>query len=29
MILDEDDGVIPGFDTTRIHAIAAVDAALG
>lgn len=28
MILDEDDGVIPGFDTTRIHAIAAVDAAL-
>ncbi|MFZ0012843.1 MAG: aspartate/glutamate racemase family protein [Acidimicrobiia bacterium] len=29
MILDEDDGVVPGFDTTRIHAIAAVDAALG
>lgn len=29
LILDEDDGVIPGFDTTRIHAIAAVDAALG
>jgi aspartate racemase len=29
MILDEDDGVIPGFDTTRIHAMAAVDAALG
>jgi aspartate racemase len=28
MILDEDDGVVPGFDTTRIHAIAAVDAAL-
>jgi aspartate racemase len=28
MILDEDDGVIPGFDTTRIHAIAAVDAAM-
>jgi aspartate racemase len=28
MILDEDDGVIPGFDTTRIHASAAVDAAL-
>lgn len=28
LILDEDDGVIPGFDTTRIHAIAAVDAAL-
>ena len=28
MILDEDDGVIPGFDTTRIHAVAAVDAAL-
>jgi aspartate racemase len=28
MILDEDDGVIPGFDTTRIHAIAVVDAAL-
>lgn len=29
LILDEDDGVIPGFDTTRIHAIAAVDAAMG
>lgn len=29
LILDEDDGVIPGFDTTRIHAVAAVDAALG
>ena len=29
LILDEDDGVVPGFDTTRIHAIAAVDAALG
>jgi len=28
LILDEDDGVVPGFDTTRIHAIAAVDAAL-
>ena len=28
MILDEDDGVIPGFDTTRIHAVAAVEAAL-
>jgi len=28
LILDEDDGVIPGFDTTRIHAIAAVDAAM-
>jgi len=28
MILDEDDAVIPGFDTTRIHAVAAVDAAL-
>lgn len=28
LILDEDDAVIPGFDTTRIHAIAAVDAAL-
>lgn len=28
MILDEDDAVIPGFDTTRIHAIAAVDASL-
>ena len=28
MILDEDDAVVPGFDTTRIHAIAAVDAAL-
>ncbi|MGH3650288.1 MAG: aspartate/glutamate racemase family protein [Acidimicrobiia bacterium] len=28
LLLDEDDGVIPGFDTTRIHAIAAVDAAL-
>lgn len=28
LILDEDDGVIPGFDTTRIHALAAVDAAL-
>ena len=28
MILDEDDGLVPGFDTTRIHAIAAVDAAL-
>jgi aspartate racemase len=28
LILDEDDGVIPGFDTTRIHAIAAVTAAL-
>jgi aspartate racemase len=28
LILDEDDGVIPGFDTTRIHAVAAVDAAL-
>lgn len=28
LILDEDDGVIPGFDTTRINAIAAVDAAL-
>lgn len=27
LILDEDDGVIPGFDTTRIHAVAAVDAA--
>lgn len=27
MILDEDDCVIPGFDTTRIHAIAVVDAA--
>lgn len=27
-ILDEDDGVIPGFDTTRIHAIVAVDAAM-
>jgi aspartate racemase len=29
LILDEDDGVIPGFDTTRIHAIAVVDAAMG
>lgn len=28
LILDEDDGIIPCFDTTRIHAIAAVDAAL-
>jgi aspartate racemase len=28
MILDEDDGVVPGFDTTRIHAVAAVEAAL-
>lgn len=28
LILDEDDGVVPGFDTTRIHAIAAVDQAL-
>jgi aspartate racemase len=28
LILDEDDAVIPGFDTTRIHAIAAVDAAM-
>jgi len=28
LILDEDDGVIPGFDTTRIHAIAAITAAL-
>jgi amino-acid racemase len=28
MILDEDDGVIPGFDTTRIHAVAAIDTAL-
>jgi aspartate racemase len=29
LILDEDDGVVPGFNTTRIHSIAAVDAALG
>lgn len=28
IILDEDDGVVPGFDTTRIHAVAAVEAAL-
>jgi aspartate racemase len=28
MILDEDDGVIPGFDTTRIHAVAAMETAL-
>jgi aspartate racemase len=29
LILDEDDAVVPGFDTTRIHSVAAVDAALG
>ncbi len=29
LILDEDDGRIPGFDTTRIHCSAIVDAALG
>ncbi len=28
LILDEDEAVVPGFDTTRIHSIAAVDAAL-
>lgn len=28
LIIDTDDGVIPGFDTTRIHAIVAVDAAM-
>lgn len=28
LLLDEDDGVIPGFNTTRIHAVAAVEAAL-
>lgn len=28
LILDEDDARVPGFDTTRIHAVAAVDAAL-
>ncbi len=28
LILEEDDGVIPGFSTTRIHAVAAVTAAL-
>ena len=27
-LLDEDDAVIPGFNTTRIHAVAAVEAAL-
>jgi aspartate racemase len=29
LILDEDDAVVPGFDTTRIHSVAAVEAALG
>jgi aspartate racemase len=29
LILDEDDAVVPGFNTTRIHSMAAVDAALG
>ena len=29
LILDEDDGVVPGFDTTRIHAVAAINRALG
>ena len=28
LLLDEDDAVIPGFNTTRIHAVAAVEAAL-
>lgn len=28
LILDEDDAGVPGFNTTRIHSIAAVDAAL-
>ncbi len=29
LLVAEDDARIPGFDTTRIHALAAVDAALG
>lgn len=29
LILDEDDGRVPGFDTTRIHCEAAVEAAFG
>lgn len=29
MILDEGDGAVPGFDTTRIHTRAVVEAALG
>ena len=28
LLLDEDDAVIPGFNTTRIHAVATVEAAL-
>lgn len=28
LILDEDDGMVPGFDTTRIHAVTAIEAAL-
>ncbi|MEX2133802.1 MAG: hypothetical protein WEB67_06620 [Acidimicrobiia bacterium] len=28
LILEEEEGAVPGFDTTRIHCAAVVDAAL-